>query len=83
MSGKQMNTSEEYQRKQEHIKSLVQQTFGTPSGKALLEYLAQSYLDCPVFNASVSGDKQATYAAYREGENSVIRKLKVLLEDTE
>jgi len=72
--------SQEHQRSSAHIEALVVQTFGTQSGQLLLQHLTKQYLEAEVFSMSVQGDKQATHAAYREGENSVIRKLVTLYE---
>lgn len=74
----QSQVSNEAKRTAQHLESLAVQTFSTESGKLLLEYLKEHYLQAEVFSSAVAGDKQATYAAFREGENSVIRKLVTL-----
>lgn len=52
--------------------------FNSEGGELFLTYLESITLDKPVFNASVEAGKQVTHAAYREGQNDIVRLLKNL-----
>ena len=49
--------------------------FSSKEGLELLNFFKSQTLDRPVFNSGVEAGKQATHAAYREGQNNIIRQL--------
>lgn len=57
------------------IVAIGKKLFNSKEGLELLAYFKTKTLDRPVFSSNVEGSKQATHAAYREGENSTIRQL--------
>ena len=59
----------------QRIAALGKRLFNSPEGLELLDYFKSVTLDRPVFSTSVEAGKQATQAAYREGQNDIIRQL--------
>jgi hypothetical protein len=59
----------------QRIAALGKRLFNSNEGLELLEYFKSVTLDRPVFSSSVEAGKQATSAAYREGQNDIIRQL--------
>ena len=59
----------------QRIASLGKRLFNTPEGLELLEYFKTVTLDKVVFSNGVEAGKQATHAAFREGQNDIIRQL--------
>lgn len=62
----------EYSRR---ISAIGKSLFSSKEGLELLEHFKKLTLNQPVFNKDVEAGKQATHAAYREGQNYIIRQL--------
>ena len=59
----------------QRIDALIASVYITHQGQEVLKLLKEKFLDVPVFSANVEAGKQATHAAYREGQNSVVRQI--------
>ena len=72
--------SQEQKEKASRLKAIASTLLNSDNGKELLEHLKSRTLDKPVFSSGVEAGKQATHAAYRQGQNDIVTSLIKLTE---
>lgn len=71
---------EEAELKQYEINHLFLNTFSTPSGKKVLEWLEQHTLNTPTWWPDADYDKAVANGFFREGQNCLVRQIKYKIE---
>ena len=71
---------EESEAKRYELNHQFRECFESPAGKVVLEWLISHTLDTPTWFPSADYDKSVANGFFREGQNSLIRQIKHMIE---